>query len=308
MAERVGRVDLVVRRSRRAMYSSSRVCEPRRCRAPRPGPSVARLGPPASRTPGEGPPTGRGGDPRRRAVGEPPRPRGGTSCTTGRSSISVEPMRRPWDAGRDIFESLGDLHAVATASNTLGAFAYFGGQWDEAITLYERMASSKEQLGDPVHAVNGTLNVAEVLSDQGRWEEAEERLRRVLRVWRGAGCDRRRVRLGLHGAGREPRRPLRRRSLCLTEARDAFAREGAHREAALAGSWLAECALFEGRWEDAAREAEDLLASEDASGSLLEQIRATPSRGSDSRGPGRYSMSLRLADEEGPRTSSARSR
>ena len=82
----------------------------------------------------------------------------------------------------EIYESIGDLHGAASASNMLGVVAYFQGRWDEAVADYERMASAKERLGDSVHAATGHMNVGEVRSDQGRIDEAEERFRRARRA------------------------------------------------------------------------------------------------------------------------------
>ena len=87
----------------------------------------------------------------------------------------------------EIYESIGDLHGAASASNMLGVVAYFQGRWDEAVADYERMASAKERLGDSVHAATGHMNVGEVRSDQGRIDEAEERFRRARRAYLAAG-------------------------------------------------------------------------------------------------------------------------
>jgi tetratricopeptide (TPR) repeat protein len=42
-------------------------------------------------------------------------------------------------------------------------------------------------MGDAVHAAMGRLNIGEILSDQGRLDEAEGLFRDALRVWRAAG-------------------------------------------------------------------------------------------------------------------------
>ncbi|MDP9225904.1 MAG: tetratricopeptide repeat protein, partial [Actinomycetota bacterium] len=58
--------------------------------------------------------------------------------------------------------------------------------WSEAIDLYQRAYDATLRIGDPVGAAACSDNIAEVLSDQGRLEEAEDRLRRSLRVWKAA--------------------------------------------------------------------------------------------------------------------------
>lgn len=87
----------------------------------------------------------------------------------------------------EIYESLGDLGGQAVVLNNLGVWAYWDGRWDEALELYDRGRDARERTGDPVNAAFGTINVAEILSDQGRLEEAERLARDALRVWRVAG-------------------------------------------------------------------------------------------------------------------------
>ena len=71
--------------------------------------------------------------------------------------------------------------------NNLGGFAYHEGRWADATELYRRGAEASERAGDVANAAFGDCNVGEVLADQGRWAEAELRLREALRVWRGSG-------------------------------------------------------------------------------------------------------------------------
>jgi tetratricopeptide (TPR) repeat protein len=71
--------------------------------------------------------------------------------------------------------------------NNLGTGAYFEGRWDDAIDLYERGRLAHERIGDPVGAATGIFNIAEILSDQGRLDEAEPLLRKTLRTVRAAG-------------------------------------------------------------------------------------------------------------------------
>lgn len=86
-----------------------------------------------------------------------------------------------------IYEELDDLSGQANVLNNLGMFAYFRSEWDEAIHFYERSRRARLELGDEVNAAYGTANVAEILLDQGRLEEAESRFRDALRVWRASG-------------------------------------------------------------------------------------------------------------------------
>jgi class 3 adenylate cyclase/tetratricopeptide (TPR) repeat protein len=85
-----------------------------------------------------------------------------------------------------IYEELQDLVGQASMLNNLGAAAYFEGSWNEALDLYQRAYDATLKVGDPVGAAACSDNIAEVLSDQGRLEEAEVRLRQTLRVWKAA--------------------------------------------------------------------------------------------------------------------------
>ena len=71
--------------------------------------------------------------------------------------------------------------------NNLGCYSYWRGEWDAALELYERGRAARERIGDAVNASYGTINIAEILVDQGRLDEAEPLLRQVLRVWQAAG-------------------------------------------------------------------------------------------------------------------------
>lgn len=85
-----------------------------------------------------------------------------------------------------IYEELGDLWGQGVVLNNLGTQAYWEGRWDDAIALYERGREARERIGDAVNASMGTVNVAEILVDQGRLEEAEPVLKKVLRIRRAA--------------------------------------------------------------------------------------------------------------------------
>ncbi len=101
--------------------------------------------------------------------------------TAGRGDLAVHSAR-----ALEIYEQLDNLERQAAVLNNLGAFAYFAGRWDEAISLYERGREMRLRTGNSVDAATGTINVAEVLVNQGRLDEAEEPLRAALRVFRAA--------------------------------------------------------------------------------------------------------------------------
>ncbi|HEY6568200.1 MAG TPA: AAA family ATPase, partial [Actinomycetota bacterium] len=200
-----------------------------------------------------------------------------------------------------IYEAAGDQHSVATVELTLGALAYFQGRWDEAIGHYQEVVEINERLGDPVLAANGMLNIAEVLSDQGHWQEAEERARHALRVARGAKEENSgasaeaylgRV-MSRSGRGEEA-------AVLLTVARDTFTALRADSDVVLTDSWLAECALFRGRWQDAERSAGGLTGADGASAALLSRVRgiALARLGDETEARTTLEEALQAAEEE----------
>jgi tetratricopeptide (TPR) repeat protein len=86
-----------------------------------------------------------------------------------------------------IFEELGDLTSMGNALNVLGTLAYYAGDWDEALDFYAQAASAWMQAGDRWNAAFASFNTAEILSNQGRPQEAEPLLHEALRSWLAAG-------------------------------------------------------------------------------------------------------------------------
>ena len=204
----------------------------------------------------------------------------------------------------EIYESLGDLHGAASASNMLGVVAYFQGRWDEAVEGYERFATTKERLGDSVHAATGHMNVGEVRSDQGRLDEAVEGFRRARRAYLAAG-DTLGVAYCLAYLGRADARAGRTSEAAagLNEARKSFASLGAERETAQTDAWLAECAMLAGEWQRALNETDRLLAAPggDQDAALLHRVRgqALVRLGRDDEARRALDDAARRAEEEG---------
>lgn len=86
----------------------------------------------------------------------------------------------------EIFEKTGDVLRQSDVLNYHGAMAYWEGRWGHAVDLYERGRQRAERAGDVVGAAIASVNMAEVLSDQGRLEEADAPARDALRVFRAA--------------------------------------------------------------------------------------------------------------------------
>lgn len=86
-----------------------------------------------------------------------------------------------------LYEELGDLEGQAIILSNLGVTAYWQGQWNDAIDLWQRSAELEERIGDAVGRALTILNVAEVQLDQGRLDEAQAALDQEFRVLLAAG-------------------------------------------------------------------------------------------------------------------------
>jgi tetratricopeptide (TPR) repeat protein len=99
------------------------------------------------------------------------------------SEVDMSDTRR----ALDIYTELGELRGQASAANSLGAYAFLAGRWDEAEALYRRSKEARELAGDPVNAAGVNANLAEILVEQGRHDEAEAVLREVSSIMAAAG-------------------------------------------------------------------------------------------------------------------------
>ena len=171
-----------------------------------------------------------------------------------------------------IYEELGDLAKQALVLNHLGVFAYFAGRWDEAIEFYERARAAGARAGDPVNAERGTINIGEILSDQGRFEEAEERFKHVFRVWKAAGY-RAGYALALSDQGRAASRAGRFEEAfgLLSQARAEFQDVGDLASVVEVDARIAECLLYRGEAPEALSLATEALAAAQGLG-VTEQV------------------------------------
>jgi class 3 adenylate cyclase/tetratricopeptide (TPR) repeat protein len=178
-----------------------------------------------------------------------------------------------------IYRERGDLGGEAHVLNNLGGFAYFRGQWDDAISLYGQGRDIRMATGNDVVAAIGTFNIGEILADQGHDDEARAQLRESLQVLRAAGypwaiayatmlLGRLEARMG---AFEDAHRHL-------EAARREFLEADTEADAVEAQSMMAECLVLEGRAADALELADRLLAEVVAHGSgrgtaLIERVR-----------------------------------
>jgi len=87
----------------------------------------------------------------------------------------------------EIYKELGDLGGQAVVLNNLGVFAYFHGNWDEAIDFYQRGHDARLATGNEIEAAFGICNIGEILANQGHYEEAGQRFGDGLRIFKAGG-------------------------------------------------------------------------------------------------------------------------
>jgi tetratricopeptide (TPR) repeat protein len=86
----------------------------------------------------------------------------------------------------EIFEQLDDYVGQSRALNNLGISAWRSGDWDESFDLFDCSRRAHERSGDAVGAAMAANNAAEILSDQGRLEDAIVMYRHALRTCKSA--------------------------------------------------------------------------------------------------------------------------
>jgi tetratricopeptide (TPR) repeat protein len=86
----------------------------------------------------------------------------------------------------EIYEELGDLEWISIVLNNMAGRAYEEGRWNNCLELARRALEAKETIGDRWSAAVTSLNVAEILTDQGRLEEAEPMTTAALRVFKAS--------------------------------------------------------------------------------------------------------------------------
>lgn len=85
-----------------------------------------------------------------------------------------------------IYEEVGHLVGQANVLNNLGAAAWEGGRWREALEYYERSKAIRERSGDAIGTSYSNFNIAEVLVEQGHADAALDILGSGLAAWETA--------------------------------------------------------------------------------------------------------------------------
>ena len=170
-------------------------------------------------------------------------------------------------AALDIYEQMGDLSGQGDVLNNLGAFAYFQGHWDEALACYTRARDAKARIGNAVDAAAFGANMAEILTDQGRLDEADASFREALRIWRASGYGRWIAWATMHLGRIAARRAQFDDALeFLAQAREGFASIDGAAEVLETDVWSAECLVLKGDSQRALDLIDDCLMREAAMG------------------------------------------
>jgi tetratricopeptide (TPR) repeat protein len=89
----------------------------------------------------------------------------------------------------EIYEELDDLWQQGITLNNMGVTAKALSKWNDSRLFYDRALRLFETTGDRTMGCLAKYNMAELLLDQGLYDEAEPLLRQVIRVWRASGGD-----------------------------------------------------------------------------------------------------------------------
>ena len=160
----------------------------------------------------------------------------------------------------EIYEDLGDVGKQAIVLGNMAALAFWRGNWNESLALWERGRDACLRTGAQVEAAYGTVGIGEILVYQGHLDEAEEALRDGLRVLRASS-----VRTivafvnGLLGVAEARRGRFDEAHGYLEAAREEYREIGETDHVTEVDGMLAECLVLEGRSEEAAELARRLL-------------------------------------------------
>jgi class 3 adenylate cyclase/tetratricopeptide (TPR) repeat protein len=170
------------------------------------------------------------------------------------AALGDERSVRYGERALDAYRELGDRLAEGRILFRMGIEAFYLGHWTRAVALYEEAEDAYASAGasDTGGIALLSMNIAEVLVEQWRLDEAVSRLDDCLRTFRASGAEnmaafatlllgRALVRVERYEEGRER----------LIEARASFADQGSRAEVVDADAYLAELASLEGRHGEA---------------------------------------------------------
>jgi tetratricopeptide (TPR) repeat protein len=186
-----------------------------------------------------------------------------------------------WPRALELYVELGDLCGQGLVLNGQGVGAQLRGDWHEAVACYQAAYDAYDRAGSFVDAARVSGNIGEVLSDQGRFDDAERHFREALRVATAAGS-RFDIASILGFLGRNCARAGRFDDafLFLVSAREEFVEGAWHRDVARIDAWRAEALSFSRDAGGALELANATLQSAKVQGGaspeapLLERVRA----------------------------------
>jgi tetratricopeptide (TPR) repeat protein len=193
-----------------------------------------------------------------------------------------------------IYEELSDFRGVGAVLNNLGIQHYHEGRWKEALESYRASRDAKLRAGDDLGAVIESNNEAEILSDQGKLDEAEPLFEEMVRLSRAAGF-RIGLAVGLSNIARLASRGRRydEAHAWFDEAVALFEQIDARRYVTEVRTRIAECMVYAGRYGEAL----DIAAAQ------LEAAHASPAAGLEALVERTYGYALwqaRRPDEARP--------
>jgi class 3 adenylate cyclase/tetratricopeptide (TPR) repeat protein len=149
----------------------------------------------------------------------------------------------------------------ARALNQLGIRAYYAGRWSDSVDLYRRSADACHRAGDSWTAAIENGNIAEVLADQGYFEQARPMLEEVLGVFQAAGTPSF-IAEGSRILGRLASRQghTEKAGHLLEEARRIFAGDGEPLQVQLTDAIMSESFLLAGQTDAAAELSEKVVS------------------------------------------------
>ncbi|HVV75295.1 MAG TPA: adenylate/guanylate cyclase domain-containing protein [Mycobacteriales bacterium] len=143
-----------------------------------------------------------------------------------------------------IYEELGDLRGLAYANSVFGACAYYAGQWDDAVTFYQRAERAYWRSGREFDAAANAANRAEILIAQGYLNQVDEILDVAMELWRATDSTSvLSFGLLLRGQGALARGEVDRALVALSEARAIRVQIGETNEVVTTDAVIAECHL-----------------------------------------------------------------
>lgn len=102
-----------------------------------------------------------------------------------RSGRAAEATHSP--EALEIYRALDDPENESKVLNNMSIGAHVQGRWDDALELLEQVAACSRRAGNPADVAFSDCNIGEILSDQGRLDEAATHLQRARRVSSSTG-------------------------------------------------------------------------------------------------------------------------